>query len=344
MTRLLVLRLSALGDVIHTIPAVSLLRAAEVSWVVEAPYAEMVQIVAGVRPVPVRMKKWWRSPWSSRHDLRSAVDAIRGADVSIDFQGLVKSAMLGSLSGAKVRVGFEANAIREKPALFFTNERVQVDTTRHVVEQNIALAGAVIPSRHGRQRLLAEPWARCTGVAGPVESDDTFDVIGSVVEGSGRVGREGAPGGNWSAYPQPIDCRPAKYVLLPGAGKPNKLWPVERFRELAARLDDVLVVWGPGEAERAQSIGARLAPPTNLRELAWLLQQAEVVIGGDTGPLHLAAALGTKVVGLYGPTDPRRNGPYGQLDRVVNEFGSTKLMDSITVEAVMNLVGKVAAG
>jgi ADP-heptose:LPS heptosyltransferase len=90
-------------------------------------------------------------------------------------------------------------------------------------------------------------------------------------------------------------------VLLPGAGKPNKLWPVERFRELAKRIGPkALAVWGPGERELAEAIGARVAPPTNLRELAGILQNAEVVIGGDTGPLHLADALGTKVIGLYG--------------------------------------------
>ena len=86
-----------------------------------------------------------------------------------------------------------------------------------------------------------------------------------------------------------------------------------------------------------------MAPPTNLRELAWLLKNARVVIGGDTGPLHLAAALGTRVVGLYGPTDPRRNGPYGQLSHVIDRFPSTKSMESISVEEVMNTVERVLA-
>ena len=310
MTRLLVLRLSALGDVIHTIPAVTGLRDAHVQWVVEAPYAELVEIVAGVETIPVRMKKWGRSPIAHRGDIRTAVKKIRGADVSIDFQGLVKSAALGWLSGAKTRIGFDRDAIREKAALLFSNQKVKVDTSRHVVEQNLELACSV-----------------------------------GLRPASGTARQAGSPHytPNWAAFPQPMDVRPARVVLLPGAGKQNKLWPIERFRELAARLADVLVVWGPGEAERAQAIGARTAPPTNLRELAWLLQKAELVVGGDTGPLHLAAALGTKVAGLYGPTDPRRNGPYGQLDRVVNEFVTTKLMESITVEAVVNLAEKVLA-
>jgi ADP-heptose:LPS heptosyltransferase len=113
---------------------------------------------------------------------------------------------------------------------------------------------------------------------------------------------------------------------------------VERWREVATRTN-ALIAWGPNERALAEQIGGRLAPPTNLRELASLLRSAKLVIGGDTGPLHLAAALGTKVVGLYGPTSCRRNGPYGQLGRCIQ----AKSMDEISVEAVMNLVERVAA-
>jgi heptosyltransferase-1 len=149
---------------------------------------------------------------------------------------------------------------------------------------------------------------------------------------------------NWAAFPQPVPGYQNAIVLLPGAGKANKLWPVERFRELAARIGPkALVVWGPGERALAEGTGARMAPATNLRELAWLLQKAEVVIGGDTGPLHLADALGSKVIGLYGPTDPRRNGPYRQLQHCIDRFATTKWMESISVEEVMNLLERVAA-
>lgn len=303
MKRLLVLRLSALGDVIHTIPAVVALREAhpdtKISWVVEAPYRELVEIGAGVEAIPVRMKKWGRSLIASRGEMRDALRAMRGADASIDFQGLVKSASLGWLAGAKTRIGFDAEAIREKPALLFTNEKRTVDTTQHVVDQNLALAESKIQNPNSKMNLAAF-----------------------------------AAGENLEDYANSI-------VLLPGAGKPNKLWPVERFRELAKRIGDrALVAWGPGERELAESIGARVAPATNLRQLAWLLRHATLVIGGDTGPLHLADALGTKVVGLYAPTDPRRNGPYGQLDHCVR---GEKWMESISVEAVMNMVQRVAA-
>jgi heptosyltransferase-1 len=305
MKRLLVLRLSALGDVIHTLPAVTALQAAHadahIQWLVEAPYRELVEIVAGVEAVPVRMKKEPRKAVA-------AVRALHGVETSVDFQGLLKSAVLGWLSGARERVGFDRQAIREKPALLFNNRRVPVDTTAHVIDQNLQLALAVDPR---------------------VQHEDL---------GSSRQ--------NWDAFAHAtgLDNLKGSMVLLPGAGKPNKLWPIDRFRELARRIGPrALVVWGPGERELADAIGGRIAPPTNLRELAWLLKHAQVVIGADTGPLHLAAALGTKVIGLYGPTDPRRNGPYGQLDRVIDRFQTTKLMDSISVEDVVTMLGKVTA-
>jgi heptosyltransferase I len=306
MKRLLVLRLSALGDVIHTIPAVlSLKPAADITWVVEAPYREMVEIVTGVKTIPVRMKKWTREPRSGI----SAIKAMRGVDVAIDFQGLIKSAALVGMSGAKIRYGFDRQAIREKAALLFTNRHVRVDTSRHVVDQNLQLAEAVSP------------------------------------EHTKAVAAAAALQNAWAAFPdgEGLDAYGEAVVLLPGAGKANKLWPVARFREVARRIGPkALAVWGPGERELAEAIGARMAPPTNLRQLAWILQKAELVVGADTGPLHLADALGTKVVGLYGPTNPRRNGPYHQLQHCIDRFPTTKLMESISVEEVMTMLEKVS--
>ncbi|HVS33016.1 MAG TPA: lipopolysaccharide heptosyltransferase I [Thermoanaerobaculia bacterium] len=306
MKRVLILRLSALGDVIHTIPAVVALKQAmpdaDFSWVVESPYAELVGIVAGVRAVPVRLKRWSRKPFAFRADMRGAARAIRGCDVSVDFQGLMKSAGIGWLSRAPERYGFAPEAIRERGAVAFTNRRIPVDQSRHVIEWNLQLAEAVAPIR-------------------PVDVD-------------------------WTAFPDDPSGRLARLgdrvVLLPGAGKPHKQWPADRFRDLAARhRDRALVVWGPGERGLAEEIGAEVAPETNLRELAWLLRHASVVVGADTGPLHLAAALGTRVVGLYGPTDPRRNGPYGQLDRVVSDYGGKRSMASIGVDAVARRVAEL---
>ncbi|HUP59226.1 MAG TPA: lipopolysaccharide heptosyltransferase I [Thermoanaerobaculia bacterium] len=303
----LVLRLSALGDVIHTIPAVLSLKDADVSWVVEAPYCELVDVVAGVEAIPVRLKQWARSPIASRAAMRDTIRAMRGADVSIDFQGLVKSAMLGVFAGAKERIGFDRNAIREKPALLFTNRKVAVDTTKHVVEQNLELV-----------------WSAATQVAA-VPSGSTA-----------ATGVAALHTGNWAAFAR--DMPQHDVVILPGAGRRDKLWPAERWREVARRTG-ALVAWGPGEEQLAREISEKIAPPTNLRELAGLLKNARLVIGADTGPLHLAAALGTKVVGLYGPTNSQRNGPYGQLGRCIQ----AKSMAEISVEAVMNMVERVIA-
>ena len=286
MSRLLVIRLSALGDVIHTIPAVVALRERfDLAWVVEAPYRELVEIVAGVRAIPVSLKRW---------SLRKILDArrdVRGFDTAIDFQGLVKSALLARASGAKDRIGFAKEFIREKPAAWLMNHRRHVDPAKHVVEWNTQLAD--------------------------LESVPKVD-FSPLATGNRQPATD--------------------IVILPGAGKANKRWP--HFVELAKRVDAV-AAWGPGEEELARATGARMAPPTNLRELARLLRDAQLVIGGDTGPLHLAAALGTPVIGLYGPTNPARNGPYGQLGNVVESYSTTRSMHSIGVDDVMRKIDQV---
>jgi len=299
VTQLLVLRLSALGDVIHTIPAVVGLRESgfDVSWVVEAPYRELVEIVAQVRTIPVQLKTWSRSPGKARNALR----AIRGHDIAVDFQGLLKSAGFAWLSRAPARYGFDRDAIREKPAVFFTNRRVRVDRSRHVVEWNLQLAEAVA-GKTLHPTVDFAPFASAEGLE----------------KYRGRI------------------------VLLPGAGRSEKQWPVDRFREVARAYGPrTLVAWGPGEQKLGEEIGGEIAPKTNLRELAFLLKHAAVVIGSDTGPLHLAAALGTPVVGLYGPTDPLRNGPFGQLDSCINEFGRSGSMAAIQPADVMKRIEEV---
>ena len=260
MKRLLVIRLSAFGDVIHTIPAVVALRTQyDIEWAVQRRYRELVEIVAGVRAIAPSLRN------------------LRGHDVVVDFQGLIKSAVLAMLSGARERFGFARPFLREKPASWFLNRGVAIDPTKHVVEWNLQLAEALVPQ-------LPSPRVDFSRFA--------------------------------ADHPRGFEGR---IVMLPSAGRPEKEWPLERFRELAKRIGPkALVVWGPDERQRAEAIGAELAPPTNLRELARVLRDASVVIGGDTGPLHLAAALGTRVIGLYGPTSARRNGPYGQIENCVD--------------------------
>ena len=298
---LLVVRLSALGDVIHTIPAVVGLRKHfQIAWVVETPYAELVNIVAGVRAVPVSLKRL------SLPGILAARDAIRGHRIAVDFQGLIKSALVARLSGARTRYGFHQDFIREKPAGWLMNAHARIDPRSHVVEWNLELA-----------RVLA----RASGVEIAAGAPDHREKFARFADGG-------------------FDARGC-VVLLPGAGRPEKLWPIGRFREVVGAIGDrAFTVWGPGEEQRARAIGCRMAPQTSLRQLAGILREAALVVGSDTGPLHLAAALGTRVVGLYGPTNPARNGPYGQLERCVSSFGASNTMDAIRSSDVLAAVDR----
>src|SRR5438270_4019472 len=302
--RLLVIRLSAFGDVIHTIPAVVALREAlpqmEIAWAVEPAYAELVEIVAGVRAIRVSLKRWSLSRiFAARRD-------VRKFETAIDFQGLIKSALIARASGARHRFGFARDVIREKPAAWFVNRHATINRSKHVVEWNVELARTFAPTIARVPDVDFTPFAN--------------DATGKLARFANRI------------------------VLLPGAGKPGKQWPVERFAELARRIgSDALVVWGPGEESLARTIGAEVAPATNFRELAFVLRHAKLVIGADTGPLHLAAALGTPLLGLYGPTDPARNGPCGQLDRVVSSYATTRSMHDISVGDVLRGILKINA-
>jgi heptosyltransferase I len=318
---LLILRLSALGDIIHTLPAVEALRSAfpdrSIGWLVEAPYREFTELAAPVDRVFTVATKRWRRKGNRTAALREVSDVRRSLrqfvarGASADFQGLVKSAIFGKMAGARRRYGFDREAIKEKLALLWVNHPVVVNPARHVVEWNMQLAVAmgadasVVPSPQ-LGRVFDDP----TGHLGPL-----------------------------------VDHH--RVVINPGAGHPSKLWSVENFAALATRIEREtavrpLVVWGPGEREMADAIaagsGAVVAPPTTLRELAFVLDRARLVIAADTGPLHLAAACMTPVVGLFGPTDPRRNGPYGQIDRCVESYSSNRTMAQLSVDGVFERV------
>lgn len=310
-SRILVVRLSAFGDVIHTIPAVVALTRAlpttEIAWAVEPAYAELVEIVAGVTVIAAPLKRWSGKLISSRSEILDVARRLRAFarhEAAIDFQGLLKSALVARVSGARDRYGFHPESARERLSTWLTNHHVRINPAEHVADWNLRLARAVVP----RIDFVSVDFT-------PFASD---------------------PLGKLAALRRRI-------VLLPAAGRPEKQWPVDRFRELARRIGSrALVAWGPGEQELARQVGAELAPPTTFRELAFLLLNASLVIGGDTGPLHLAAALGARVIGLYGPTDPRRNGPYGQRESVVERFTSTRSMESIEVDAVIRLASSLA--
>lgn len=322
---ILVLRLSAMGDVIHTIPAVAALRAAfpsaRLGWLVESPFRPIVEFAGGVDEIFVaRTRAWRRDPWSAgtRNEisvLRRSLRQFARGGISIDFQGLVKSAALGMASGAVKRFGFAPRHLKERVSAVFTNRRIDVGEQGHVVEMNLALA------RGAGAAISACPVVDFTRLA----SDGKGTIRPMVANGS--------------------------VVILPGAGQVRKQWSSRNYAQVADAIAlryglKSVVAWGPGEEALAgevvrESGSAELAPSTDLRELAFLLHSARLVVGGDTGPLHLAAALGTPVVGLYGPTDPRRNGPYGQLSHCVDTFSTTGRMDDIRVEETMVKIDEV---
>lgn len=322
---ILVLRLSAFGDVLHTVPAVLALRASlpsevRLGWVVEKELEELVRLAAPVDTVFVAStRSWRRKPFSSQtraeiSELRNDLRRFAGGQTSIDFQGLMKSSVFGVMAGASVRYGFDRATVREKASLLMTNRRVAVKKG-HVVDLNIQLASAAGARGH-RERIDFSRF----------EEDPTGRLAASI--GSRTV------------------------ILNPGAGHPSKCWSGDRFAELADQLADrfrlePLVIWGPGEEALAEQIASRSAatkaPRTSLRELAFVLRRASLVVSGDTGPLHLAAALGTRVIGLYGPTDPARNGPYGQLDQCVSTWETTRSLGAITVSAVLEKAGLLRA-
>ena len=287
------MRLGAIGDIVHTVPlGVALRRAhpeARIDWLVEARHRDLLGLFdLDVGAVAVDPKGAWR-------DTVRTILALRETsyDVVFDAQGLLKSAVLARLVGAARTIGFSREALREPAAERFYSETIAPDRTRHVAQQNLQLLSALqIRAQH-----IETPTRR---LESPV-ADDVQRALG--------------PYG----------------IINPGAGWPNKQWPPERLGAAAAAIAarrglGWAVVWGPGEeplarrVEEASSGAAMAAPATGLEDLMALVQRAAIVVAGDTGPIHLAAAAGTPVVGLYGPTSPARNGPWSPDDITISRF------------------------
>jgi ADP-heptose:LPS heptosyltransferase len=296
--RTLVVRLSAVGDVVHTLPAVAALAEAghAIHWAVQPrsrPLVERNPAVAAVVEIPAT----GASPFGALRRARRELVAAR-TPLAFDFQGLWKSAGWALLSRAARRIGFD-RAHRREPgsAILLTELRAPPQSARHVIDKNLALLEALGIRRIGARDFPLPPFER-----------EQAWIARALVE-LGLLGAE----------------RPV--LLHPGGGWSSKLWPAERYGELAARLAarglPAVVSWGPGEEALARTVVdasggvARAAPPATLLELAALARASRAVVAADTGPLHLACALGTPAVALFGPTDPARNGPWSADDLVV---------------------------
>jgi heptosyltransferase-1 len=297
---ILIVRLGALGDVVHAIPAAAALRAAlpdaRIDWLVESKHRAMVELVTVIDRV-LTLEGRTIGGW---------IDAVRRLhqapyDVALDFQGLMKSAVFARASGARRVIGFSLWHLREKAARSLYSEtdqaREATEHEEHVIQKNLHLLG-----------VLGIETSRIEFPIGRIDSHALRDVQ------------------------QAMDARPFA-MINPGGAWPNKRWPPDRFGEVAAFLREVrgmrsIVLWGPGEQPLAQSVvdassgAARLAPATDVGDLVALSRAAALMVSGDTGPLHIAAAVGTPAVAVYGPTNPHRNGPWDPDDVVVSRFES----------------------
>jgi lipopolysaccharide heptosyltransferase I len=308
--RVLIVRMGALGDIVHALPVLAALRAARpdvaVDWLVDARYDGVLALAEGLsHRIVVRAETSGANAhatafagaggmWPALRFLRR-----RAYAAALDLQGLIKSAVFARASGARRVIGFARDALREPAAAWCYGERVAVDDRGHVVFKNLAAARALGVAAAG----VAFPWQ-------PVTS-----AIVDAVAATPRV--RGASG----------------FVLLnPGAAWENKRWPPERFGALAAGIADrhalaSVVTWGPGERDRADAVVAAshgqaiASPPTALGDMLALGRAARLCVSGDTGPLHLAASVGTPIVGLFGPTRPERNGPWDPRDESVSRAG-----------------------
>ena len=299
MRAILIVRLGSLGDIVHAIPVAAALRArfpeAHIDWVVDERHHAVLDLV----PIVDRRIQFRTQSASVRRriiELRRALTATR-YDVAVDVQGLLKSAVVARLSGAPQVLGFSSRHLRERAAGLLYTDQTECGNAVHVVRKNLTLAGAL--------------GAEVSEIRFPLAIAESA-VADAVCERSRDRGQRFA-------------------VLNPGGGWANKRWPPARFAAVARWLRHTcglrsVVTWGPGQQALASEVvagtkgAAEVAPPTSVADLAALLQRAALVVSGDTGPAHLAAAVGTPVVGLYGPTDPARNGPWSSDDVTVSRY------------------------
>ncbi len=302
--KILIIRLSSLGDILHTLPAFESLRAtnptAQIDWLVEQRMAFLLSAVEGIDRIitidTARLKSHpatreaWGQTFASIRRLRSG-----RYDLALDFQGLLKTAALSLMSGARTRLGFSRELVRERPAHWFYHQTLdKPQKPIHVVALN--------------QLLAAKAGARTATQAVKLSTRaEDKDAVAALLSSAGL----------------------REYVVInPGGGWPTKRWSPARYGALAARIRSelglsVVVTSGPGEELLFDELSRHCTGPrphhfqVPFLQLIPLVRQARLFIGGDTGPFHLACAIGTPVIGLLGPTDPTRNGPWTALDECI---------------------------
>jgi len=333
--RVLIVKLGALGDIVHAIPVAAALRrtfpSVHIDWLVSAKHREILDLVPAIDR---RLVIDDRGPgvFAAIRELR------RGRyDVALDLQGLVKSAIFARSSGAARVIGFASRYLREPLARPFYTEvydpgggGMYHPDESHVVWTNLG--------------MLAPLGIHAAAPEFPIDRVDSAAARDVAARTGGRYA-----------------------VINPGAAWPTKRWEPARLAAIAAALRDEhslpsVVVWGPGEESLAREVvaasagAAILSPPTSVADLAEISRGAALFVSGDTGPAHIAAAVGTPIVGIYGPTRPARNGPWSPDDVTVSRDGvcqchhlrrcrlETMCLDDIQVDEVHAAIERRLAG
>ena len=293
--KVLIVKLGSIGDIVHTLPALAALREglphAEISWVVERSSSEILKD----NPILDRLievdTKALRRGLMSGETLRAPRQQLRrlrasAFDIALDFQGLIKSASIARLSGARRVFGYSRSALREPASTVFLSKRISVPPRTHVIRKGLLLLQGAL------------------GIPAPAEL--SFP-IGTTPEAEAEADRAAEIAGGQFA------------ILNPGGGWPTKLWSPEKFGALADLLwasygMRSVVTYGPGELELSERVSSasrsgKAAPVAlSLKGFYSTAKRARVYVGGDTGPTHIAVAAGAPIVGLFGPTEWWRNG------------------------------------
>ena len=332
--RFLVIRLSSIGDIVHALPAVSALgRAypqAQIHWVIEKRFAALLEGNPYVHRVIQMDTLGWRKNLAAGSTLTEIMQSIEDLrdfpyDAAIDFQGLIKSAIFTGLSHSKKRIGLSWRWLREPLAAVFYTHRVAPENCTHIIEINLS---------------LVEPLgARSSQWEFPLpDHPEDKEAVREQLQGLGTQ----------------------EFIIVnPGGGWKSKRWAPENYGELVARLAgetpmDILVTGSPQEEEVAREILTRANVPraqwfpATLLQFIALAREAKLLIGGDTGPLHLAAAVGTPLVALFNSSDPRntpeRNGPFNAADIILRSPGRpdpagyskhVNYLEGVSVESVV---------
>jgi len=358
---ILIVKLSAIGDVVHTLPSLAALRRcypdAHITWVVEEAAADLLSGHPDLNRVLISRRKTWirdlrkgritaplKEMWGFLRELRS-----RPYDLVIDFHGLFKSAVIVLLSGGKRKLGYDS--LQEGSGLFYS-EKIPEDMQKHAVDRYLDFVRYLSDGRQDADAITCTEAAPEFAIAlgneerGRVEAlldgqAEHLDVVDQGGKGAVTGGREKA--------------KRCFVAVSPVAFWETKLWEEKSFADLCDRIRQelgigvILTGGDPGPLDRIRALmktnAANLGGKTTLRDLAFLYGRAALVITTDSGPMHLAAAVGTPVVALFGPTDPARTGPYGPGHRIIRRkldcmpcfkkhCETKRCMDQITVEEV----------